>query len=104
MVTDLLETLGAAGLSFLGIVLARWFSRLPKPWWTLGYFIPFAVITLVGLPRIDRSLEFKPPISWFVTGRTLFAVSGFVITMVLVTPLSRLPRASTRRLVACFVA
>ena len=103
MLAPILETLGAAALALLGAVLGKWFSRQPKPWWTLGYFIPLAVITVVALPHIDRSLEFKPPISWFVTGRTLFAVSGFVITMVLITPLSRLPRATTRRLVACFV-
>jgi len=98
-----LETLGAAGLTVLGVLLGRWFSRQPKPWWTLGYFIPLAVITIVVLPRFNRSFEFRPPVSWFVSGRTLFAVSGLVIAMVLVTPLSRLPRASTRRLVICFV-
>ena len=103
MFLPILETLGAAALALLGAVLGRWFSRQPKPWWTLGYFIPLAVITIVALPHFYRSLEFRPPVSWFVTGRTLFAVSGFVITMVLITPLSRLPRASTRRLVACFV-
>jgi len=103
VITALLETLGATGLAVLGALLGRWFSRKPKLWWTLGYFIPLAVITLVALPRIDRSLEFKPPVCWFVSGRTLFAVSGFVIAMVLISPLSRLPRASTRRLVACFV-
>jgi predicted double-glycine peptidase len=104
MLTDLLETFGVAALGLLGVALARWFSRLPRPWWTLGYFIPLTIITPVALPRFDRSLEFKAPISWFVTGRTLFAVSGLVITMVLITPLSRVPRASTRRLVECFIA
>ena len=99
-----LETLGVAFLAVLGAVLGRFFSRLPKPWWTLGYFIPLAVLSIVALPRFDRSLEFVPPMSWLVSGRTLFAMSGFIITMILVTPLSRLQQPRARRLVAIFVA
>jgi len=99
-----LETLGVTLLAVLGAVLGRWFSRLPKPWWTLGYFIPLSVLCLVVLPRIDRSLEFKPPMSWLVSGRTFFAISGFIITMILLTPLSRLPQARARRLLTIFIA
>src|SRR5262245_26836989 len=99
-----LETLGVAFLAILGAVLGRFFSRLPKPWWTLGYFIPLAVLCIVALPRFDRSLEFKPPMCWLVSGRTLFAVSGFIITMILLTPLSRLSQPRARRLVTIFIA
>jgi predicted double-glycine peptidase len=97
------ETLGVILLAVLGAVLGIFFSRLPKPWWLPGYFIPLAIIVLVGLPRINRSLEFVPPISWLVSGRTLFAVAGLVTTMILTTPLSRLPRKRDRQMVAGFV-
>jgi hypothetical protein len=99
-----LETIAVALLAVLGAALGRFFSRLPKPWWMLGYFIPLAVLCIVGLPRFDRSLEFKPPMCWLVSGRTLFAMSGFIITMILVTPLSRLQQPRARRLVMIFVA
>src|SRR5689334_3725324 len=98
-----LETIGVVLLAVLGAGLGIFCSRLPKPWWLLGYFIPLLIIVLVGLPRIERSLEFTPPISWLVSGRTLFAVAGMVTTMILVTPLSRLPRKRDRQMVAGFV-
>jgi hypothetical protein len=98
-----LETIGVILLAVLGAGLGKFFSRLPKPWWLLGYFIPLLIIVLVGLPRINRSLEFVPPISWLVSGRTLFAVAGMVTTMILVTPLSRLPRKRDRQMVTGFV-
>jgi len=98
-----LETFGVILLAVLGAWLGRFFSRLPKPWWLFGYFIPLLIIVLVGLPRINRSLEFVPPISWLVSGRTLFAMTGLVTTMILVTPLSRLQRKRDRQMVAGFV-
>jgi len=101
--SPLLETIGVILLAILGGGLGKFFSRLPKPWWLLGYFIPLVIIVLVGLPRIDRSLEFVPPISWLVSGRTLFAVAGMVTTMILITPLSRLPRKRDRQMVTGFV-
>jgi predicted double-glycine peptidase len=101
--SPLLETVGVILLAVLGALLGKFFSRLPKPWWLLGYFIPLVIIVLVGLPRINRSLEFVPPISWLVSGRTLFAVAGMVTTMILVTPLSRLQRKRDRQMVAGFV-
>jgi hypothetical protein len=98
-----LETIGVVLLAVLGAWLGKFCSRLPKPWWLLGYFIPLLIIVLAGLPRIERSLEFTPPISWLVSGRTLFAVAGMVTAMVLVTPLSRLPRPRDRRMVTFFI-
>src|SRR5215831_12517989 len=99
----LLETFGVILLAVLGALLGRFCSRLPKPWWLLGYFIPLSIILLVGLPRIDLSLEFVPPISLLVSGRTLFAMAWLVTTMILVTPLSRLQRRRDRQMVTGFV-
>jgi len=98
-----LETLGVALLAVVGALLGRLCSRLSKPWWTLGYFIPLLIVLLVGLPRFDRGLEFKAPIRWLVSGRTLFAVTGLVTAMILVTPLSRLPRRRDRQMVGFFI-
>jgi hypothetical protein len=97
-----LETVGVILLAFLGAALGRICSRLPRRWWLLGYLVPLAIICMVGLPRLDRGLEFQPPICWFVSGRTLFAIAGFVTTMILVTPLSRLPKPRERRMVGLF--
>jgi len=101
--SPLLETIGVILLAVLGAALGKLCSRLPKPWWLLGYFVPLVIIVLVGLPRINRSLEFVPPISWLVSGRTLFAVAGMVTAMILMTPLSRLTRKRDRQMVAGFV-
>src|SRR6266550_1588733 len=39
-----LETSGVLLLGIVGVALGCWFSRLPKPYWTLGYFIPLSLI------------------------------------------------------------
>jgi hypothetical protein len=46
------------------------------------------------------ALAFRPPISWLFTGHRRFAVFGFIVAMVLTTPLSRLPRKRDRFMVA----
>ncbi len=98
-----LETLGALLLAGLGALLGWWFSRLPKPWWTLGYFLPLALVMLIGSTRGYSALEFVPPMSWLVAGRTEFALGGFIGTMVLTTPLMRLPRRRDRLAVVLFM-
>jgi predicted double-glycine peptidase len=86
-----------------GVGFGYLFSRLPKPFWTLGYFIPFALICIYGasihLPG------FTPPasVAWMMTGLRKFAFFGFVATMVLTTPLSRVPRKKDRLVVAGFM-
>lgn len=97
------ETLGVILLSLAGVWLGRWFSRLPKSYWTLGYFIPLVLMLMMGSTRYCSVLEFIPPISWLVAGRTEFALAGFVCTMILTTPLSRVPRRAFRLLVISFM-
>ncbi len=100
-----LETGGVLLLGFSGVALGRWFSRLPKWYWTLGYFIPLTLIVLVGLAYRVRALELHPPFSWLMTGRREFALTALIGTMVLTTPLSRLrsarDRAATLLLMVC---
>src|SRR5207253_513550 len=87
-----------------GIFLGLQFSRLPKPYWMFGYFIPLAAIFTYGAALRLPVLASLPPVSWMMTGRTRFAVTGFITTMVLTTPLSRLRLQSIKVLVSVLMA
>jgi hypothetical protein len=87
-----LETSGVLLLGGAGVALGRWSSRLPRPYWALGYFVPLALIVLIGLAHRFRTLEFHPPFRWLMAGRAEFALTALIATMMLTTPLSRLRR------------
>lgn len=95
-----LEAFGVALLSAFGSWLGWKFSRLSKPYWFLGYLLPFLLLVVYGLCRYFPALSFMPPISWMMMGRTQFAIIGFIAAMILTSPLSRLPRPRDRRVVA----
>ena len=103
-----LETIGVGLLGAFGVASGRWFSRLPRPYWTLGYFVPLGLILLIGLAYRFRTLEFVPPFSWLMAGRTEFVLTALAGTTVLTTPLSRLPlrrdRAAVALLMICVVS
>jgi hypothetical protein len=99
-----LETLLVALFAFSGVVLGLWFSRLPRPYWLLGYFIPLTLILLYALAVQKPRLGLVPPLSWMMLGRNKFAVLGFIATFVLTTPLSRLRRKRERILVSFLMA
>jgi hypothetical protein len=86
------ETVVAVFVALAGVALGRWFSRLPKPYWTLGYFIPLALILLYVLALHIAELGFIPPVSWMMSGRRRFAIFGFITTLMLTTPLPKLHR------------
>jgi hypothetical protein len=86
-----IETAGSLLLALVGVILGRWFSRQPRGWWMAGHFIPLLLLLLIALPRYFSDLEFVPPMSWLISGRTKFALAGFISTLILTTPLSRLP-------------
>src|SRR5437667_173364 len=102
-----IETSGVRLFGIVGVVLGRWFSRLPKLYWTLGHFIPLTLIVLVGLAYRLRTLELYPRFCWLMTGRSEFALTALLGTMVLTTPLSRLrlrpDRAATSLLMVLVV-
>jgi predicted double-glycine peptidase len=98
------ETIGVTGLAIAGVWLGRWFSRLRAPCWLFGYFIPLLLLVALGLPSWFNALYFTAPFSWLTAGRTEFALGGFITTMILTTPLSRLPRESTRAVVIALMA
>lgn len=86
-------------MALLGFVAGRWCSRLPKPFWLVGYFVPLALILTIGLARRNSAMELTPPISWLMHGRTPFAVMGLITTLILTTPLSRLSKERDKQLV-----
>jgi hypothetical protein len=98
-----LETVGVVLLAVLGALAGRFFSRLKKPYWVLGYALPLAAILLVGTARRWVELSFTAPISWIVAGRSQFIVIALASTTLLVTPLSRLPRKRDRTYVILFL-
>jgi hypothetical protein len=79
------------------------FSKQRAPWWAFGYILPLLPILLFILGRRIPRLEFAPPISWLLAGRTEFALSGFVTAFILTTPLSRLTVRRQRVVVLCFI-
>ncbi len=91
-----LETAGVVLLGAAGVLAGRRFSRLPKPYWVLGYLAPFTLIVLIGLAYRFRGLEFVPPFRWLMAGRVEYALTALIGTMVLTTPLSRLPLSRDR--------
>jgi hypothetical protein len=101
------ESCGVLLLAAGGVCMGAWFSRLRKPWWALGYFIPLAMIVLYALGSHHPALSLVPPISWMMEGRNKFAVTGFIGAMILTTPLLKLPRRRDRialsALIACLV-
>jgi hypothetical protein len=99
-----LESLADVLFAVLGIALGFWFSRLKKPYWTFGYFLPLSLVFLYAFAIHMPATWQTPPISWLMLGRRKFAIIGFMTTMVLTTPLSRLPRKRDRGLVCILMA
>lgn len=89
----------AALCAAAGALLGHWCSRLPRPWWTLGYFAPLALILAGALAAHYAPIQFLPPFSWLMLGRKKFAVAGFAAAMLLTTPISRLPQRRDRKVV-----
>lgn len=87
-----LETTGVILVALLGALLGKLFSSLRKPYWLWGYFLPFMLIAMLLVARLNNALAFIRPFSWITMGRTRFVILALSVTMGLSTPLSRLPR------------
>jgi hypothetical protein len=94
-----LETLAVVLLALSGVIFGHWFSRLPRPYWAIGYLIPLGLVLLFGLAAHKPALSLVPPVSWIMLGRNKFAIMAFIVTLVLTTPCSRLGRRRDRILV-----
>jgi hypothetical protein len=99
-----LEAIGATAFAASGVLLGYFSSRLPKPYWTLGYFIPLILVLIYGLANYFPALCFTPPISWMMMGRKKFAMMGFIAGLILTTPLFRLPKRRDRVVVSLLMA
>jgi hypothetical protein len=97
------ETLGVIGLSLAGCIAGRTCSKMPKPYWVTAYLVSLLVVFLIWLGHEDGGLEMMVPISWVAAGRTKFVLCGFLATMLLTIPLTRVSNARLRRLVWLFV-
>jgi hypothetical protein len=99
-----LETVGVILICLCGIAIGRLFSSLPKPYWSLGYILSSALITVLLLARHNDSLGLLPALSWISASRAKFVILSLAATMGLTTPLSRLPGKSEKLLVAIVMA
>lgn len=99
-----LEAIAATSFALAGILIGYLFSRLPKPYWTFGYFIPLALVLIYGVADHFPTLSFTPPVSWMMMGRQKFALMGFIAALILTTPLSRVPKKRDRFVVGLLLA
>lgn len=83
-------------LSAGGALLGWRCARLAKRWWLMSYLVPLLLIVLIGTSRRFPRLELWPPFSWLMAGRTEFALTGLLGTMILTTLLPHLPKKRER--------
>lgn len=98
------ETVGVVFVALFGVYLGRIFSRLSKPYWTLGYLFPCLIISILVLARCFNTMNFVQPFCWITAGRVRFVVLSLAVSMGLTVPLSRLPRNFEKLLVCIFMA
>ena len=84
------ETLGVVLVAALGVYIGRWISNFRKPYWSVGYVLPFILIGILLLVRFFPKIGFQQPFYWIVNGRSRFVILSLVATIGLTAPLSRL--------------
>lgn len=98
-----LGTISSVICAVMGVLAGLWFSRLRSPYWTLGYFIPLALVLAYAVAFHFPAIMFLPLFSWAM-GIKKFAMFGLISSMVLTTPLCRLPQKRIRILVSVLIA
>lgn len=68
----------------------------------LGYFVPLLIVAVIILERHYFQIRYSVPFEWLAHGRREFVVLGAAATMLLTTPLSRVPSRSSRRAIIVF--
>lgn len=96
VVSSFLETLGVAVLACGGVLLGLRCSKWHQPWWLIGYVVPLLLMICIALARWFPWLEPHPPFQWIMAGRIEFAMLAVICTLLLTTPLPRLPRRRDR--------
>lgn len=98
------EILFSALSGAAGFTLGCLSSHLPGRRWLLGYLIPLAIISVYGVEiHFPSLLSSAPIVSWLTIGRKKFYLLGFVVAMVLASPLSRLSRKRDRAVIILFI-
>ncbi len=98
-----LETLLVLLLVVGSVFLARGISRLPTPWWGIGFVLPLIVVIAFGVARRFPEYAFIPPFSWLMHGRVQFIGIGMALTILLITPVRHLENERQKRLVWLFM-
>ena len=101
--TPWLESLAVVGIAVVAFWVGRWCSRLPKPFWVIGYCLPLGLILLYCLAQFEPRIALAPPISWMSVGRVRFVGFNFMATMMLSAPLTRLARKRNRVVVRLLI-
>src|SRR5260221_9387378 len=99
-----LAAAGALVCALVGVGLGWCFSRLRSPYWAIGYLIPVILVFAYALAFHVPAIMFVPPFSWMIMGTKKFAVLGFIVTLVLTTPFSRIPQKRNRIVIAVLMA
>lgn len=98
-----LEAVAVAFLAATGVLAGLGLRRLRGRFWMLGYLLPLLIVVLVGATRRFPALEFIPPFSPVMAGRTEFVALGFACTTLLTSVLVRLSRKGERALIGIFM-
>lgn len=99
IIISLAQTAGVILLAVAGVLIGRRFWRVKSRVWIVAYAVPLVVLAMIGISRWVLRAELIPPFKWLMSGRTEFVVTAVIITMLLTTPLSRLPQKRNRRAV-----
>jgi predicted double-glycine peptidase len=103
MTVEILQSIGVMGLALAGGLIGAWFGRRRGPIWTLGFILPLIVILMIGMTRRWYPLGLQVPFCWLVAGRTEFALIAPLASMLMLTPIVRMPAARLRTMVCVFV-
>jgi predicted double-glycine peptidase len=90
------ESLAVLMFAAGGLFTGAWFSRLPKPWWLLGYFLPLTLVVLLDIANRNPAVTFWPLLYRLMLGHNRFAAHAFIATVMLTTPMSKLPKRRDR--------
>jgi len=94
--------LGVVLVALLGVCLGRVFSRLQGSYWLVGCIVPFMLIVMLVMTRLNNGFHFVQPFSWIAVGRARFITLSLAVSMGLTVPLSRLPNR-LEKLVVCLL-
>lgn len=103
VIIALVQTAGVILLAVSGILVGWRFWRVRSRAWVVAYIVPLLILTTIGTARWVPQVESSQPFKGIMAGRTEFAVMAFVCTILLTTPLSRLPQRRNRRAVVLFM-